>query len=127
MYFHTGHLYFHAQYLRFEEALDYLVESALIRRTTGSNLSVHRLIQYEFRQHMKTDGRRKFFQLAFQLLYEAFPKQVNGASLRNEEQQCKLHIDHVLQLCVQWQSYQLRPERPGEYMYFTKLLTNAGW
>ena len=93
----------------------------------GQYLSLHRLIQVEFCNTLSGGERNAAFLAAASVLNAAFPKQVNGGSLRNEAEQCKNHIQHVLILCAQWQTYKFGSDCKGQLGPFTQLLTNAGW
>ncbi|KAJ5729079.1 Tetratricopeptide-like helical [Penicillium malachiteum] len=121
-------LEFCANELEREDALSELLNMSLINREPDTQLlSVHRLIQFEFRDYIGADGRQKAFTTAAEQLYSKFPKQINGVSLRNENEECKKYAQHVLSLCAHWQFYQFPLEKPGNFDSFTRLLTNCAW
>jgi hypothetical protein len=91
-------------------------------------LFTHRLTQYEFRKHESFAVRKDiFFRLAFALLHTAFPKQIDGLSMRKDWDRCKAYVDHVLILCAHWQTYKFAPEVGDQFNDFTKLLANCAW
>jgi len=58
------------------ERLDILVDVALVQKNKATaKLSVHRLVQAEFRYFASSAERQTHFEAASRLLYEAFPKQ----------------------------------------------------
>lgn len=116
----------------FEDVLDSLLDTSLVRRDPKtSKIHIHRLIQFEYARHLRQNSAKcsakECFLAAARLLYDAFPKQITGGSLRNEGEQCKKYIQHVLFLCAQWREHNFEPDYEGQFTHFTKLLTNAGW
>jgi hypothetical protein len=76
---------------------------------------------------MSPEQQEAYFQVVAQLLYTVFPKQVNGISMRNEADQCKEYVQHVLVLCALWQIYKFRSQVEAEKNALIKLLANCGW
>ncbi|KAF2759934.1 hypothetical protein EJ05DRAFT_315492 [Pseudovirgaria hyperparasitica] len=112
----------------YDNAMQELLSASLVHRAAGANsISIHRLIQREFRNFMSIDQLYSSFLDSATLLHKAFPKQINGNSLRNESVQCKKYIEHALFLCRQWQTYKFKPRTPGDFLTFTRLMTNCGW
>ncbi|TAQ87148.1 hypothetical protein B7494_g4534 [Chlorociboria aeruginascens] len=114
--------------LSFDEAISELSSTSLIKRDPiTKRASMHRLIQYEFRNYMTASERSETFLSLARLLFEAFPKCTHGQSLRGEWGACQAYIQHALVTCVRWQEYRFSPTYPGEFITFTTLLANCGW
>ena len=86
--------------LRFSEVLDNLMVLALIKKHKNTRMiSVHRLVQKQFRFFLPTAGRQKAFETATRLLYEAFPQSdAKKGQLYDRWTQCQLYTQHILAL-----------------------------
>jgi hypothetical protein len=73
---------------------------------------------------MDTETRQQVTRISSTLLLEAFPKQINGLSLRNEWPRCTMYIQHVLSLVKHFEVF---PRHPGEYQHLAECLSNAAW
>jgi len=105
-----------------------LISMSLVDRDPETDtLSIHRVIQLEFRKSLDEDTRRKAFRLASTLLLAAFPTQVNGLSLRKEWPRCVLYIQHITTLAKHFQVLEVLPSYPGEFLDFAMCLSNAAW
>ncbi|AEO66791.1 uncharacterized protein THITE_2128795 [Thermothielavioides terrestris NRRL 8126] len=83
---------------RVSGVIEELLSLSLVQRDANTdNISVHRLVQSEFRYHLKTTLQQRF-QDASQLVYHAFPKQVFGRTFRPHFQECATLIQHVYSL-----------------------------
>lgn len=112
----------------FEECLEILISMSLVDRDPVTDMvSVHRVVQLEYRKSLDDQCRRESLQLASKLLLEAFPKQVNGLSLRREWPQCVMYIQHVLSIINHFKAYEMSPEYPGEFADLAVCLSNAAW
>lgn len=112
----------------FEECLELLISMSLVDRDPVTNtVSVHRVIQLEFRKSLGDEDRRQALKLASKLLLEAFPKQVNGLSLRREWPQCVTYIQHILSIINHYKACQVSPEYPGEFFDLAVCLSSAAW
>lgn len=101
--------------------------SLVDRDPVTNTVSVHRVIQLEFRKSLDDEYRRQALKLASKLLLEAFPKQVNGLSLRLEWPQCVMYIQHILSVINHCKAYQVSPEYPGEFVDLAVCLSSAAW
>ena len=63
------------------------------------SLSVHRLIQGEFRAYLTVEERRQRFNDAVAILREAFPNRRKGFTLFKHWVLCESLIEHVQVLC----------------------------
>ena len=90
-------------------------------------LSIHRLTQEAFKNWLGTERRRHYWLLTSQLLNEAFPKLVNGLSMRPKWPTCKAYIAHVLILCRRYEEEKFTPERQEDFDQFLELSTSCGW
>jgi hypothetical protein len=80
----------------YEEIAIELIGLALVRATESlRGLSVHRLIQVEYRRYLSPSERCKKWAQAVQVLRTLFPKQHNGFALYNEWSLCESLIEHV--------------------------------
>src|SRR2546423_14174705 len=89
---------------RYDEAVDNLVERALIDNEDLS-ISVHRLMQTAFLHFMSTDDFQKAFDAVSELLNHAFPKQVKGRPLVPQWPTCKQLVLHVISLVRRFESF----------------------
>lgn len=93
-------------------------------------LSVHRVVQQQFRNKLESVSGPAFsnaFRNCAKLLLEAFPKQVNGLSLRKKWPQCEEFINHVLSLCRHFEAYNMLTKHDGDFTEFVECLTSAAW
>jgi hypothetical protein len=90
-------------------------------------MSVHRIIQLEFRNTLSPEAQKQFILITSRLLLEAFPKQVNGLSLRKVWPRCEAYIKHVIALARMYEELGLEVQSPREYSDLTECLSNAGW
>jgi hypothetical protein len=111
---------------RFEDVIVDLMGLSLVRANEGLGyLSVHRLIQGEFRAQMNPELQRKRFAEAAILLHETFPQQKKGFTLFKEWLRCESLIEHVRALCDRYQEFADDPELV--YMEdFVMLCSDAG-
>ena len=113
----------------FEEAMKELQRKGLVS-VTRQNLSMHRTVQDAINFHLPS------YEACVNLLYEAFPTQVNGRPLTNEWVDCRIWIQHVLQLAYRYKAY-VRGKGEEEYALagmsedsitlFVQLLGNCSW
>ena len=83
-------------YNRFEEKVVEFVDLALLRTSPEFRLlSVHRLVQGEFRASMSIEDQQQTFKDTAVLLHMAFPQQIKGYALFNEWSLCESLIKHV--------------------------------
>ncbi|KAE8443926.1 hypothetical protein EG329_001236 [Mollisiaceae sp. DMI_Dod_QoI] len=111
----------------FEEALETLLDLSIIRREPGADMSIHRIIQSVYRDRMTHEERYRCFLTTSTLLLEAFPKQVNGESLRQEWAVCRRFEQHAFALVVRYREFDFKPQSPGDFLDFTQLMTNVAW
>ena len=85
----------------FSEGLDNLIVTALVKRDDSIGvLSLHRLVQTQYRFFLDLRQRQQAFENAVNLLHEAFP-QPNFAKtghLYDQWAQCRLYSQHILSL-----------------------------
>lgn len=99
-----------------------------MKRDPGSkSVSIHRLIQTQYRARMSRDEAIGLFKLATGLMFSAFPKQRNGLSLRNNAEICQSLIQHVMALCSSYEELAKSCCIDFELAEFTKLLSSASW
>ena len=79
------------------------VDLALLRASPELKfLSIHRLIQVEFRARMSLEDQRQTFKDTAILLHRAFPQQVKGFTLFNEWSLCESLVEHVQVFCERY-------------------------
>lgn len=78
---------------------------------------------------MSQEGQLDAFKTAAFLLLEAFPKQVNGLSLRNKWAQCTMYmyIQHILRLVSLYKELKYSLRYPEQFLDFARCLSNAAW
>ena len=69
---------------------------------TGSVISVHRMIQGEYRYHLTAEQRQERWHDAAMLLRAAFPRQENGSTLFNHWPTCESLIEHVIVMATRF-------------------------
>lgn len=113
----------------YNEARTELTKSSLIRRSKETNhLTLHRLVQEVTIDQMSDDDIHHHFQLAIELLYQAWPDQYDAQSLDNEAWEASDEVvSHVVK--IQHHYPRLRPRAtPIETLkHFATLLDSAGW
>ncbi|KAF7904611.1 hypothetical protein EAF00_001945 [Botryotinia globosa] len=111
----------------FTEALERLLSTSIVRQDLGRKmLYIHRLIQEEFRNWIGRDGRYVAFRSTSRLLSIAFPKLINGLSMRPVWPECKLYAAHVLILCARYEEDRYEPKTEVEFEAFLQLSTLFG-
>jgi hypothetical protein len=82
------------------EVLETLLVLALLRRDTETRtLSLHRLVQTQFRYFLTAQDRQRGFENAAHLLYQAFPNSnAYEGQLYARWTHCQLYMQHVLSL-----------------------------
>jgi hypothetical protein len=85
---------------RFSEVLDDLLTLALIKREKNSRqLSLHRLVQAQFKYHLSPSSRQQAFENTVQLLCTVFPHaNAKKGQLYDEWAECQLYFQHVWNL-----------------------------
>ena len=84
----------------FSDACESLLTLALLKRDSAARvLSVHRMVQTQFRSFMKPTERQAAFGHAATLIWRVFPKE-SGTNLQlyNKWETCEKYVQHVLHL-----------------------------
>jgi hypothetical protein len=111
-----------------EEGVDPLLEAMLARSNPEKSLLyVHRVIQVEFQSILTATEMRQGFSHAAQLLYEAFPKLVNGLSFRHVWKQCEALASHIVALCHIYRREKYKPNGDSDFDQMVKCLDSCAW
>jgi hypothetical protein len=95
--------------LQLQVAIDELIRFKLIKRE-GRDIYAHRVVQEAMNYHSFGE-LQEYFNSASALVYEAFPKQMNGDYLTKEERgACMSYISHAAHLSLQFSRYHRREE-----------------
>ena len=92
-----------------------------------SLLYVHRVIQVEFQNVLTRTEMQQGFSHAAQLLYEAFPKLVNGLSFRHFWKQCEALASHIVALCHVYRRERYQPNADSDFDQMVKCLDSCAW
>ncbi|KAH8601746.1 hypothetical protein B0O99DRAFT_588930 [Bisporella sp. PMI_857] len=115
-------------------AMEELIKAALIDKNKATDndtlvLSIHRLVQEAFLYNCGDNDRQEYFDASVQIVYEAFPHQINGRPFFNEWIKCKAAIQHGVSLVERFLEFQgkrsLKSLRPSPV--FGELLKNCAW
>jgi len=88
-----------------EEITLVFVDLALARAIDSmTKISVHRLIQMEFRLYLNRETQELRWEKAAVLLHKAFPQQRKGFALFNEWRRCESLIEHVQMLAERYRT-----------------------
>ena len=117
----------HAESRSLDDALVSLLGMSVVQRPPAANMSIHRVLQAVYRDRLGPDGRYQGFIDSARLLLEAFPKQIAGASLRNQWATCAKYIRHASALAMRYNEYKFEAQKPGDFDDFVELLTNCAW
>lgn len=106
-------------------ALKELLDASLIRQE-GRIISVHRVVQEAFFYVNKTE-RQDAFTAAARLIYDAFPKQINGRPLHSAWERCERYIQDAIYLADRYVEFgKIKdPVKPPPELRW--LLMNAAW
>ncbi|KAF2807032.1 TPR-like protein [Mytilinidion resinicola] len=105
-----------------------LLKASLVRaKPETSYLYVHGVIQVEFHSTLSVEERRESFMTAAKLLYEAFPKLVNGLSFRHVWKQCESFASHVVALCQFYETEKCKSRSDNEFDELVKCLDSCAW
>jgi hypothetical protein len=89
---------------RLQLAIDELLKFKLIKRE-GREISAHRVVQEAMNYHSLSE-LQQYFNSGAALVYEAFPKQMNGDYLTKEQRgACLSYISHAAHLSLQYSRY----------------------
>jgi hypothetical protein len=108
-----------------QTAIKELLKADLVKRE-GRILSVHRVVQEAF-FHIITDTRQAAFDAAVRLVYEAFPKQVNGRTLHPVWEQCETFIQDAQFVAYKYADFKKAGAPVSAPEELVKLLTHAAW
>ena len=106
-------------------ALKELLDASLIRQE-GRIISVHRVVQEAF-FYVNRAERQDAFTAAARLIYDAFPKQVNGRPLHSAWERCERYIQDAIYLADRYTEFgkiKALVSPPPELRW---LLMNAAW
>ncbi|KAI9817882.1 MAG: hypothetical protein M1827_001001 [Pycnora praestabilis] len=109
-----------------QDAIRELLDANLIRRE-GRVINVHRVVQEAF-NYLSEEELQDAFNSAVHIVYEAFPKQVNGRPLVPHWQQCQRYVQDALTLAFNYRKlkrsklFTLKSPRR-----LTRLLANCTW
>ncbi|KAJ5725138.1 uncharacterized protein N7483_006495 [Penicillium malachiteum] len=113
-----------------DEAFEELINLAFIKRDpTNDTMSIHRLVQAEYKSQLSPEKFQEAFDAAALLLYEAFPKQLKGELFGDRMPTCTKFILHVYSLRdnsnIMWSEGDGKGLIPS--VEYVKLMTNAAW
>jgi tetratricopeptide (TPR) repeat protein len=112
--------------IRFFEALETLISLALVKRNKQTRtLSLHRLVQTQFRYYLKLEDRQRAFENATLLVWAAFPSLPLGGQLYQYWEQCRLYLQHILALKDNYKRESVGPNSLKPIREFCKLLSNC--
>ncbi|CZT10684.1 uncharacterized protein RCO7_11635 [Rhynchosporium graminicola] len=113
---------------QFQESMDAHITTMLIRRDAATNtVSVHRVTLQEWQNAMSATELRIAFTQQAKLLYDGFPKLINGVSLRNSSTTCNRCISHVRVISEIFEELSYRSDYPGEFSELAEILAAGGW
>ena len=111
---------------RLRGAVEEAIAASLIVRD-GRILSVHRVVQEAYFHVNKAEHASAFY-AACRLIYDAFPKQVNGRPLHSQWERCEFFIHEAISLCRKWLDFKKNGEAgilaPPQFL---QLLKNCAW
>jgi len=111
-----------------QEEINTLLDASLARSSPETSLLyVHRVIQVEFQSTLLPDEMQEGFMHASTLLYEAFPKLINGLSFRHIWKQCEAFASHIVALCHVYQREKYKPRSNHEFDELVKCLDSCAW
>lgn len=101
----------------------------LVKRGTDmGDISVHRLVQMEYRAYMAHPLLQKVFDATAELLYDAFPKQKVGEQMHSYWHICGLYLSHGEALLDAYRLHKSEGKRAlVPCVSFLRLLTNCAW
>ena len=108
-----------------QKAIAKLLEAKLVRREKNV-LSVHRVVQEAF-YHVFVVERQDAYNAAVKLIYEAFPKQINGRPLFPVWERCENYIQDGLFLAYKWRDFKKLGTKIAAPEGFSELLKNVAW
>lgn len=114
---------------RFEnDILGELIERHLVKRGTDvRHLSIHRLVQYEYRNHMKDDLLQSVYDATAELLYASFPRQKVGEQMHSYWHTCAVYLTHGVALLDAYKLQRLEGRSIKPCVSFLRLVTNCAW
>ena len=112
----------------FENIVEDLLNLALIKRnSTNRQISVHRVIQLAYRESLPRNQRASVFDDASRIMFAAFPKFVNGLSMRDDWEECQKYAKHVTVLARRFDEYQLEAQNLSHARDFCLCLAACAW
>lgn len=96
----------------------------------GPNITVHRLVQNAYIDYLLEAGGQRLeaaFDSAVHLLYQRFPRQINGRPMHGEWQKCTEVIEHAIWLAERFSEVRaMRKEFPIP-KGLAELLKHCAW
>lgn len=107
--------------------LEPLLTLALVKRDKETReLSLHRLVQTQYRYYMRPEERQKVFDNAVKLLHRAFPHVNSKAGqLYDRWTICQASLQHILALKDNFKKEQGESDAPKPTLLFCELLHNC--
>ena len=110
---------------QFREVLDELIAASLVKRE-GQILIVHRVVQEAF-LYVSWEKRQDAFRAGACLMFEAFPRQINGRSLHPEWERCERYIQGGLFLAYRFKEFVKVGYGVNAPDEFRKYLMSCAW
>jgi tetratricopeptide (TPR) repeat protein len=112
---------------RYHDAIESLLTIALVRRHTGAKiLSLHRLVQTQFRFGLKPPGNQEAFDNASKLLDSVFPSRPRKShQMYSVWPICQTYLQHVLSLMENYREESSGPNKLRPSEQFLHLLINC--
>lgn len=106
--------------------LEVLLSLSLVKKdSTTRQMSVHRLVQAQFRYHMNPRENQEAFENAALLLHSAFPKKSRAGQMYHKWLICQVYVQHVLNLAAIFQKEAVGKDRLKPTQSFIELLLDC--
>lgn len=111
-----------------EDGIEYLLLTSLIsQEPETTDLSVHRVLQEEYRKWLGPDRRLASFRRTSKLLLNAFPHQKDGRSMHLVWSVCRKYISHVVTLADLFKRMFYKDLAQEDFHDFIELCSYAAW
>jgi tetratricopeptide (TPR) repeat protein len=110
------------------DAIEQLTDHALVKHDTDSQkVSLHRLVQAEYKFRMSTEDRQEGFDGAVKLVLDKFPPRGDLVIMDSLWEEGAKYLEHISALARDWKDSQGKPEALKPTVDFCNLMANCAW
>ncbi|KAJ5710116.1 hypothetical protein N7493_009708 [Penicillium malachiteum] len=110
-----------------EDGLESLLLASLVTQDELGDISIHRVLQEEYRKWLGPECQLASFKRAAKLLLGVFPRQKDGRSMHLVWSICRKYISHVVSLAYLFKRNSYKSLPAEQFCEFVELCSYAAW